>query len=161
MSTEQKKSFPKKMLVLSFTSLALIYAIMLIGVYITSSFQGLSCPDWPLCPNGLGIPGPTYLFEHVHRMLVIITAGFIFATAIYAYYHARSVSTPAIIAAIIVVIQIILGMVMVLSKLQPLLVSSHLATGISLFAMLLLTFIFSYKERKNSITLKESRKKYP
>jgi heme A synthase len=40
---------------------------------------------------------------------------------------------------------------MVTSKLQPLLVASHLATGISLFAMLLLTFIFSYRgERKQS-----------
>lgn len=125
---------------------------MLIGVYITSSYQGLSCPDWPLCPNGLGIPGPKYLFEHIHRMLVLITTGFIFVTAIYAYIHARSVSTTAIIAAVLVIIQILLGMVMVTSKLHPLLVASHLATGISLFAMLLLTFIFSYKERKYSIS---------
>ena len=124
---------------------------MLIGVYITSSYQGLSCPDWPLCPNGLGIPGPEYLFEHIHRMLVIITSGFIIATAIYAYINARSVSTTAILAAVIVIIQIILGMIMVYSKLHPLLVATHLATGILLFAMLLLTFISSYRERKNSL----------
>jgi cytochrome c oxidase assembly protein subunit 15 len=139
------------MLLLSFTSLALIYTIMLIGVYITSSYQGLSCPDWPLCPNGLGIPGPDYLFEHIHRMLVIITSGFIFATAIYAYINARSVSTTAIIAAVIVIIQIVLGMIMVYSKLHALLVATHLGTGILLFAMLLLTFISSYRERKNSL----------
>jgi heme A synthase len=151
MSTQQKKSFPKKMLVLSFTSLALIYVIMLIGVYISSSYQDLSCPDWPLCLNDLGILSPEYLFDHIHRMLVLIATGFIFATAIYAYFHARSVITTAIIAAIIVITQIVLGMVMVTSNLQPLLVASHLATGITLFAMLLLTFIFSYRERKNSI----------
>jgi heme A synthase len=151
MSTQQKKSFPKKMLVLSFTSLALIYVIMLIGVYISSSYQDLSCPDWPLCLNDLGILSPEYLFDHIHRMLVLIATGFIFVTAIYAYFHARSVSTTAIIAAIIVITQIVLGMVMVTSNLQPLLVASHLATGITLFAMLLLTFIFSYRERKNSI----------
>ena len=151
MSTQQKKRFPKKLLLLSFTSLALIYTIMLIGVYISSSYQDLSCPDWPLCLNGLGILNPEYFFDHLHRILVLITTGFIFTTAIYAYIHARtSVSTTAIIAAIIVSIQIILGMVMVTSKLQPLLVASHLATGISLFAMLLLTFIFSYRERKQS-----------
>lgn len=151
MSTQHNKPFPRKMLLLSFTSLALIYTIMLIGVYITSSYQGLSCPDWPLCPNGLGIPGPEYLFEHIHRMLVIITSGFIIATAIYAYINARSVSTTAILAAVIVIIQIILGMIMVYSKLHPLLVATHLATGILLFAMLLLTFISSYRERKNSL----------
>ncbi len=151
MSTQQAKHFPRKMLLLSFTSLALIYTIMLIGVYITSSHQGLSCPDWPLCPNGLGIPGPEYFFEHIHRMLVIITSAFIFATAIYAYFNARSVSKPAILAAVIVIIQIVLGMVMVYSKLHALIVASHLATGILLFAMLLLTFISSYRERKNSL----------
>ena len=124
---------------------------MLIGVYITSSYQGLSCPDWPLCPNGLGIPGPEYLFEHIHRMLVIITSGFIFATAIYAYIKARSVSTTAILAAFIVIIQIVLGMIMVYSKLHALLVATHLANGILLFAMLLLTCISSYRERKNSL----------
>ena len=151
MTTQQAKHVPRKMLLLSFTSLALIYTIMLIGVYITSSHQGLSCPDWPLCPNGLGIPGPEYLFEHIHRMLVIITSAFIFTTAIYAYFNARSVSTTAILAAVIVIIQIVLGMVMVYSKLNALLVASHLATGILLFAMLLLTFISSYRERKNSL----------
>ena len=148
---QQNKHFPRKMLLLSFTSLALIYTIMLIGVYITSSFQGLSCPDWPLCPNGLGIPSPKYLFEHIHRMLVIITSGFIVTTAIYAYFNARSVSTTAILAAVIVIIQIVLGMIMVYSKLHALLVATHLATGILLFAMLLLTFISSYRERKNSL----------
>ena len=148
MSTQQKKSFPKKLLVLSFTSLALIYTIMLIGVYISSSYLDLSCPDWPLCLNGLGILSPEYLFDHIHRMLVLITTGFIFATAIYAYIHARSISKTALIAAVLLIIQIILGMVMVTSKLHPLLVALHLATGISLFAMLLLNFIFSYRERK-------------
>jgi heme A synthase len=151
MSTQQAKHIPRKMLVLSFTSLALIYTIMLIGVYITSSHQGLSCPDWPLCPNGLGIPPPEYLFEHLHRMLVIITSGLIIATAIYAHINVKAVSTTAIIAAVIVIIQIILGMIMIYSKLNALLVASHLATGILLFAMLLLTFISSYRERKNSL----------
>jgi heme A synthase len=81
-------------------------------------------------------------------MLVIITSAFIFTTAIYAYFNARSVSTTAILAAVIVIIQIVLGMVMVYSKLNALLVASHLATGILLFAMLLLTFISSYRERE-------------
>ncbi|MGH2623752.1 MAG: COX15/CtaA family protein, partial [Sphingobacterium sp.] len=60
-------------------------------------------------------------------------------------------SKTAIIAAVIVIIQIILGMIMIYSKLNALIVASHLATGILLFAMLLLTFISSYRERKNSL----------
>ena len=148
------QDFPKAMKWLSFTSLSLIYTVMLLGVYITSSHQGLSCPEWPLCPNGLSLPPPEYLFEHVHRMLVVIASGFIFATAIYSVKKAKNVRKPAIIAALIVIIQIFIGMFVVDSKLEALLVASHLATGILLFAMLLMTFIYSYKEEKNSIQTK-------
>ena len=148
------QDFPKAMKWLSFTSLSLIYTVMLLGVYITSSHQGLSCPEWPLCPNGLSLPTPEYLFEHVHRMLVVIASGFIFATAIYSLKKAKNVRKPAIIAALIVIIQIFIGMFVVDSKLEALLVASHLATGILLFAMLLMTFIYSYKEEKNSIQTK-------
>ena len=126
---------------------------MLIGVYITASDQGMSCPDWPLCPNGFGLPEPKYLFEHVHRMLVIITSGFIFATALYAFKKAKSVQKTAIIASILVIIQMILGMILVNSKLLPILVASHLATGMILFAMLLLTFIYSYRESNRTIKI--------
>ncbi|MGD1838566.1 MAG: COX15/CtaA family protein [Nitrososphaeraceae archaeon] len=148
------QGFPKAMKWLSFTSLSLIYTVMLLGVYITSSHQGLSCPEWPLCPNGLNLPPSEYLFEHVHRMLVVIASGFIFATAIYSSKKAKNVRKPSIIAAIIVIIQIFIGMFVVNSKLEALLVASHLATGILLFAMLLMTFIFSYKEEKNFISTK-------
>src|SRR6185312_15941105 len=112
---------PKIGLGLAFAAMAMLYSVMLLGVYITSSHQGLSCPDWPLCPNGLGIPAPKYLFEHLHRMLVIITSGLIIATAIYAHIKAKAVSTTAILAAVIVIIQIILGMIMIYSKLNALL----------------------------------------
>lgn len=148
------QDFPKAMKWLSFTSLSLIYTVMLLGVYITSSHQGLSCPEWPLCPNGLNLPSSEYLFEHVHRMLVVIASGFIFATAIYSLKKAKNVRKSSIIAAIIVIIQIFIGMFVVNSKLEALLVASHLATGILLFAMLLMTFIFSYKEEKNFINTK-------
>ena len=83
-------------------------------------------------------------------MLVLITSGFIIATALYSVKKARSVRKTAIIAALIVLVQILMGMIVVNSKLHAVLVAGHLATGMVLFAMLLLTFIYSYKERKNN-----------
>ena len=68
----------------SFASLALLFTVMLIGTYVDASHQGLSCPDWPLCPNGFNIPPKKYLFEEIHRIVAAITAGVIFATAGYA-----------------------------------------------------------------------------
>jgi len=150
---QEKGKFPTKMVCLSFTSLSLTYSIMLIGVYITSSHQGLSCPDWPLCPNGFDLPSSKYFFEHFHRLLVLITSDFIFTTAVYSLRKPRQIKNPAVIAGIIVVVQILLGMIVVNSKLQAVIVAGHLGTKMILFAMLLLTFIYSYKQWRNDIKI--------
>jgi cytochrome c oxidase assembly protein subunit 15 len=63
---------------------------MLVGVYISSSNQGLSCPEWPLCPNGFGLPSEKHFFEHYHRVMVVITAGLIFAVAAYSFTKPQS-----------------------------------------------------------------------
>lgn len=118
---------------------------MLIGVYITSSHQGLSCTEWPLCPNGFGLPTEKHFFEHYHRVMVVIAASLIYATAAYAAKDARPARKTAIIAAIVVSVQIVLGMLVVNTRLEPLLVATHLSTGILLFAMTLMTFLASYR----------------
>jgi heme A synthase len=141
----QQSSSPKVAIGLSFSALAMLYSVMLVGVYITSSHQGLSCPEWPLCPNGFGLPSEKYFFEHYHRMMVVITAGLIFATALYSLKKFRPARKTAIIAAIVVSVQIIFGMLVVTTGLEPFLVATHLSTGILLFAMTLMTFLASYK----------------
>jgi heme A synthase len=140
-------SSPNVAVGLSFCALAMLYSVMLVGVYISSSNQGLSCPDWPLCPNGFGLPSEKHFFEHYHRVMVVITAGLIFATAVYSFKRFKPAQKTAIIAAIIISVQIILGMLVVTTRLEPILVATHLSTGISLFAMTLMTFITSYKLR--------------
>ena len=121
---------------------------MLIGVYITSSHQGLSCPDWPLCPNGFGPPAEKHFFEHYHRMLVVITAVLIYTTTTFAVKNAHPARKTALIAASVVSVQIMIGMLVVLTKLQAVLVAIHLSAGILLFAMMLLTFLTSYRLAK-------------
>jgi heme A synthase len=141
----QQSSSPKVAIGLSFSALAMLYAVMLVGVYITSSHQGLSCSEWPLCPNGFGLPSEKHFFEHYHRVMVVITAGLIFATAAYSFKKFKPARKSAIIAAIVVSVQIIFGMLVVTTDLEPFLVATHLSTGILLFAMTLLTFLASYK----------------
>jgi heme A synthase len=129
----------------SFASLALLYSVMLVGVYITASHQGLSCPDWPLCPNGFDFPPKKYFFEHVHRVMAVMTGGLIFATAVYAVKSIKNSNSTktAIVACIIVSIQILLGMLVVYTKLESRLVASHLSIGVLLFAMVLMTLFLS------------------
>jgi heme A synthase len=143
----QHSSSPKVAIGLSFCALGMLYSVMLVGVYISSSNQGLSCTEWPLCPNGFGLPSEKHFFEHYHRVMVVITAGLIFATAVYSFKKFKPVRKTAIIAAIVVSVQIILGMLVVNTHLEPFLVATHLSTGILLFAMTLMTFLASYKLR--------------
>ncbi len=134
----------------------MLYSVMLVGVYITASHQGLSCQDWPLCPNGFGLPSEKHFFEHYHRFMVVIAASLIYVTAAYAARNVRPARKTAIITAILVSVQIVLGMLVVNTKLEPLLVAAHLSTGILLFAMALLTFLESYRlarKRRESSTL--------
>jgi heme A synthase len=144
----QQSSSSKVAIGLSFSALAMLYSVMLVGVYISSSNQGLSCTEWPLCPNGFGLPSEKYFFEHYHRVLVMITAGLIFATAAYSFKKFKPARKTAIIAAIVVSVQIIFGMLVVTTRPEPFLVATHLSTGILLFAMTLLTFLTSYKRRR-------------
>ena len=153
---EVQQHGPKVAVGLSFAALAMLYSVMLVGVYITSSHQGLSCPDWPLCPNGFDLPPEKYFFEHYHRVMVVIAAGLIYATAAFAVKNATPACKTALLAAVIVSVQITLGMLVVNTHLEPLLVATHLSTGILLFAMTLMTFLTSYrlaKKRQESSTL--------
>jgi len=129
---------------------------MLLGVYITASHQGLSCPDWPLCPNGFALPSERHFFEHYHRVMVIITAALIYMTAAYTFWNTKPARRTAMIAAIGVSVQIVFGMLVVTLRLEPLIVAIHLSTGILLFAMTLITFLTSLRlarRRRESTTL--------
>jgi heme A synthase len=145
---EAQRSRPKVAVGLSFCAMAMLYSVMLVGVYITASHQGLSCPDWPLCPNGFGLPLEKHFFEHYHRLMVVVTTGLIYVTAAYAAKRAYPARKTAVIAAIVVSAQIALGRFVVETNLQPLLVAAHLSTGIILFAMVLMTFLASYRSNR-------------
>lgn len=145
----QQSSNPKVGVGLSFAALALLFSVMMLGVYISASHQGLSCPDWPLCPNGFDLPSEKYFFEHVHRMMVVITASLIFATAAYSAKKIKPARKTAIIAAIVVCVQIVFGMLVVTTRLEPLLAATHLSTGILLFSMVLMTFLTAYRVARN------------
>ena len=83
----------------------------------------------------------------------LITGIFVYATTAYAIKKARDTQKYAVVSSIIISFQILLGMLVVNTKLQPLLVATHLSTGVLLFAMILMTFLSAYKikEKKSPI----------
>ena len=136
--------FPSKSLfVVTFMILSLTFFIMIVGVYLSSIHQGYSCKTWPLCPNGFGFPPKEYFYEHFHRFLGLILAISLFSFTIISIIKLRNrnLSIKLSIASILLISQIILGWAVIATKLQPIIVASHLSTGIALFGILVVTLI--------------------
>jgi heme A synthase len=129
---------------------------MFIGGYVSASGLGLSCPDWPLCPNGL-LPDNEFLVEWVHRFIAATTGMLIIATTIGVWLNKHSdskIKVTSTLASIFVVTQIVLGALVIDLKLHAVLVAIHLGIGILLFAMVLLTTIFAFRMAKAQIHTK-------
>ena len=138
---------------LSLATLIVLYSLMFIGGYVSSAGLGLTCPEWPLCPNGV-LPDEKYFIEWTHRLIAVTTATLVIATAIGSWINKNSgnkMKFTSTFAAILVVTQITLGAVVINLKLHAVLVAIHLGVGILLFSMVLLTALFAFKIAKKPI----------
>lgn len=124
---------------LSFSTLSILFALIFIGGYVSSSGVGLSCPDWPLCPAGL-VPMREFIIEYFHRTVAATTGVMVFVTMFFTLRSKetkRSTKIASMIAAALVVGQITLGAVVIVEKLHAVLVTIHLGMGLILFIMIL------------------------
>lgn len=115
------------------------YVTMVLGGYVSATGAGLACPDWPTC-RGAVVPDlarPGVLIEYVHRLCALMTAGFIGVTALVAFAWFRRGPWIVILAgasAGLLSVQILLGMLAITSRLDPLVVTAHLAIATATFA---------------------------
>ena len=129
---------------------------MFVGGYISAAGLGLTCPEWPLCPNGI-MPDDEYFIEWVHRTVAATTGVFILATTIGAWINrdaGRKIKFTSAFASALVVTQITLGAIVIDTKLHAVLVAIHLGIGILLFAMVLLTVLFAFRLGKQVLHTK-------
>jgi heme A synthase len=138
---------------LAFSTLFIVFALIFIGGYVSSSGVGLSCPDWPLCPAGL-VPMKEFIIEYFHRTVAATTGIMVFTTMFFALRSketSKSTKIASMIAAGLVVGQIILGAIVIVEKLHALLVTMHLGMGLILFIMILTVFLDAKEiSKKNS-----------
>ena len=127
-----------------FVSLALVYTTMLIGVFVTSSHLGLSCPNWPLCPNNFSLPSDDHIFEYVHRVIGMFTAIFLALATFFSRKLSQVLTKSMSLALLFIVIQIVLGMFVVTTKLDPIIVAIHLSNGVLVFAFTFISLRNSY-----------------
>jgi heme A synthase len=127
---------------------------MISGRSITASRLELACTEWPLCPNGLTMPTEKFLYENIHRLLAILSAiAIALTTIVLIMNHSRYVRI-AYIALFSIVLEILIGMFVVLTNLQSLVVAIHLSNGVIVFALTILLLV-SYREMTRSNTPKQ------
>jgi heme A synthase len=127
-----------------------LYSLMFIGGYISAAGLGLTCPEWPLCPNGV-MPSEEYLVEWIHRTTAATTGMLIIATMIASLINKNAdmkIKFTSSLATVLVITQITLGALVIDTKLHAVLVAIHLGIGIWLFAMVLLTTLFAFRISK-------------
>jgi len=136
--------------------LMVLYSLMFVGGYISAAGLGLTCPEWPLCPNGV-MPNDEYFLEWIHRTVAATTGLLILATTIGVWINkdaGRKIKFTSGFASALVVTQITLGALVIDTQLHAVLVAVHLGIGILLFAMTLLTVLFAFRLGKQVIESK-------
>ncbi len=132
---------------LALSTMVVLYSLMFIGGYISAAGLGLTCPEWPLCPNGV-MPSEEYLIEWVHRLIAATTGALVLATMVACYMNKHAdtkIKVTSSLASALVVTQITLGALVIDLKLHAVLVAIHLGIGILLFSMVLLTTLFAFR----------------
>ncbi len=125
---------------------------MFIGGYVSAAGLGLTCPEWPLCPDGI-MPSEEYLIEWIHRLIAATTGSLVIATMVASLINKNSdlkIKVTSSLATVFVITQIALGAMVIDLKLHAVLVAVHLGIGILLFSMVLLTTVFAFRVSKIS-----------
>ena len=126
----------------------MVYFLMIIGAFVRASGFGLACPDWPTC-HGQIIPEFTMpiISEYTHRVVAAFSSLFVLITMVLAVkrHKGSGVAMFAILSFLLIIGQVILGMVTVLSGLNPLIGTAHLALAAAVFGSTVITAVLARK----------------
>ena len=137
----------------------LAFVVILLGAYTRLTDAGLSCPDWPHCYGYLTAPHTTSQLqsaalnyplipvnvkkawtEMTHRYFAGSEGILILILSFSMFFSRKANDAKAMIIGTILIglltIQVTLGMLTVTEKLKPVIVLSHLLTGLSLLSVL-------------------------
>src|ERR1700692_1336589 len=134
---------------IAWTAVGFTYFLVALGGTVRATDSGLSCPDWPLC-YGQAFADLNYhtFLEQFHRYVAAIVSVLVVALAISAFMWARQerhIIVPALIAPVLLVIQIVLGGLTVLWKLPPDIITAHLGTALAIFALVITIAVMARK----------------
>src|SRR5437588_4801245 len=147
---------------IAWTAVAFTYFLVALGGTVRTTDSGLSCPDWPLCYGKAfaTIDYHTFL-EQFHRYVAGIVSVLVITLAVSAFIWARKerhILVPALIAPVLLVIQIVLGGLTVLWKLPPNIITAHLGTALAIFATIITIAVMAGKPAESQEHPEKTRK---
>src|SRR6266446_8433564 len=147
---------------IAWVTVGFTYFLVSLGGTVRVKNAGLSCPDWPLCYGKVfAFPDIGAPFEEAHRYTASIVSMLIVALTISALIWARKerhILVPALIAPILLVVQIVLGGLTVLWKLPPTIITAHLGTALAIFATVITVAVMSAKPGQSKEHPEKTRK---
>jgi protoheme IX farnesyltransferase len=132
------QALPARAVWLALVSAVAVYFQMVLGGLVRHSGAALACTDLPLCRGAVWPDAhPTVLIHVLHRMNALIVAGLVLASSIVTWRSARGragLRALAVLAPVLVLVQIALGVLAIVSFLDLVTVESHLAVATALLA---------------------------
>jgi cytochrome c oxidase assembly protein subunit 15 len=138
------------------TAAAVVYVQLGLGALMRHTGAGLAIPDFPLAFGGV-LP-PAFSFEiavhYAHRVMALVVAALVFRVAFLAGRRADRLDLvlPARLAAVMVLVQIMLGAAAVLTRLAVVPTTLHLVNGALLLATLLVVALREARGRTHAMT---------
>ena len=128
------------------------WALVVVGGLVRVTESGLGCPDWPLC-HGDVVPleRQAPLIEYSHRATATVVAVLVVLVAVWvlrSYRRRRDVVVPAVVAAMLVPFQALLGAIVVWLELPPWIVAIHFVVGMLFLAT---TVVTAARARRRSL----------
>src|SRR5216683_6557833 len=139
----------KSIRIAAWAGVVVTYFLIALGGTVLATNSGLSCPDWPLCYGQAYYSGTYQVFlEQFHRFTAATVSILIVLLLIGIIAWARKdrvLLTMALVAPILLAIQIVLGGLTVLWKLPPQIITAHLGTALAIFAIVITIAVLSGK----------------
>jgi heme a synthase len=138
---------------------ALVYTQIIIGAAMRHSGAGLAIPDFPWMFGGV-VPdhwSPAIAVHFAHRAGALIVAAAIAATSAHVWVHHRDNGTltrPASLLAVLVVVQITLGALTILTRRDVAINSAHVVCGALVLTTSLVLTLRAWRVRFAEVRLK-------